>query len=121
MSADTLARYVFADTFFTQVPQLGELRPDFEQCRERYKEETAKKGCSCRVSAEWMRPCVTKLLDVLSAATRTNHDLIRAFLRAVAKKGPNDNVDHLAVMIVYNQSYDIFVDTTSTEAETTNG
>ena len=112
VGADTLARQVFAPDFFTQVPELAALQPDFDQCREHYKAETEKKGCSCRVSSEWMRPCVTKLLDTLTAARQTNHELVRKFIRIIAKKGADAEVDHLAVTIVYNQPYDIFVDTT---------
>jgi hypothetical protein len=115
MGADTLARHVFAPDFFTHVPELVGLQTDFEHCREHYKTETKKKGCSCRVSSEWMRPCITKLLDMLAGATRTDHTLIRKFIRAVAKKGADEAVDHLAVTIVYNQPYDIFVDTTLNE------
>lgn len=121
LGAATLARHIFTPEFLTQMPEFEVLREDFDKCREHYRTETEKQGCSCRVSAEWMRPCMIKVLDILMAARKTNHDLIRKFLRFVAKKSANENVDHLAVMIVYNQSYDIFVDTSPNEEGQPNG
>lgn len=108
---DTLIRYVFEDNFFDKVPQLIDLKPQFEVCRETYKKELEKKGCSCRMTTEWAKDCIKPMLDRVAAAKKTDHDLIRNFIRCVGKYSEGSDVDHVGVGIMYDQHYDIFIDT----------
>lgn len=116
LGADSLARQLFGEDFFTRIPDFEHLRSAFDECRAQYRDEVAKKGCACRVTSAWMQPCVGRVLEELDAAKKTNHDLVRKFVRFIAQRGPDENVDQFAVMIVYNQTtYDIFVDTSPPE------
>jgi hypothetical protein len=108
---DSLIRQIFESDFFDKVPQLEDLRPLFETCRETYKSELEKKGCSCRMTTAWAKNCVTPTLDRIEASKKTDHDLIRNFIRYIGKYSPEAEVDHVGVTIIYDKTYDIFVDT----------
>lgn len=109
---DTLIRLVFEDNFFDKVTALADLKDNFATCREKYKTEVEKKGCSCRVSSEWAKECVTQMLERVEAAKKTNHDLTRDFIRFIGKYSDGAEVDHVGVNILYDKTYDIFVDKT---------
>ena len=111
---DTLVRYVFESHFFDKVPELAEFKPLFEKCRATYQEELAKKGCTCRMTTAWAKDCLTPLLEKVDAAKKTNHDLVRNFIRYVGKYSEGSAVDHVGVTIMYDTNYDIFVDKTET-------
>jgi hypothetical protein len=107
---DTLARLVFSNDFFDKVPGLDDLKSNFAQCQEAYKKEVEKKGCSCRVNYEWSKSCLTELLERVDAAKKTNHDLVRNFIRFIGRYSDGAEVDHVGVSILYDKNYDIFVD-----------
>lgn len=109
---DTLIRHVFEDNFFDKVPELADLKPSFETCRERYKTEVEKKGCSCRVSSAWAKECIDQLLERVDAAKKTNHTLVRNFIRFIGRYSDGADVDYVGVSILYDKTYDIFVDST---------
>lgn len=107
---DTLIRYVFEEDFFNKVPELADLKNLFEQCRTTYKTELEKKGCACRMTTAWAKDCLTPMLDRVEDAKKTNHDLVRNFIRYVGKYSDGAEVDHVGVNIVYDRNYDIFID-----------
>ena len=109
---DTLIRYVFEDDFLNKVPELSDLRDLFAQCKEAYKQELERKGCSCRMTTEWAKDCLTQMLDRVEAAKKTNHTLVRNFIRVVGRYGDGSDVDHVGVTVIHDKTYDIFVDTT---------
>jgi hypothetical protein len=107
---DTLIRLVFEDNFFDKVPALADLKDNFAKCRETYKTEVEKKGCSCRVSSEWAKECLLQMLERVEAAKKTDHNFIRDFIRFIGKYSEGAEVDHVGVSILYDKTYDIFVD-----------
>lgn len=107
---DTLVRYIFEDNFFEKVPELSDLKDLFNQCRETYKQELEKKGCTCRMTSAWAKDCVTPLLERVDAAKTNNHNLVRNFIRYVGKYGEGSDVDYVGVGIIYDKTYDIFVE-----------
>lgn len=107
---DTLLRLVFEDNFFDKVPTLIDLKENFAKCKQNYKTEVEKKGCSCRVSTEWAKECVLPMLARVDAAKKTDHNLIRDFIRFVGKYSDGAEVDHVGVSILYDKTYDIFVE-----------
>lgn len=112
---DTLVRYIFADNFFEKVPQLADLKELFEGCKTAYKEEAAKKGCSCRVTSAWAKDCLDTLMPILEVSKRDEHELIRNFIRCVGGYSADADVDQVGITILYDTPYDIFVDTSATE------
>lgn len=117
LSHDTLARMVFTDEFLQKNPDLEFLRGDMDQCRQNYQDEVKKKGCSCRVDSSWTQPCLSVLLPALEQANKTNHDMIRRFIRFVGRKPFDADVDGLGVNIVYgDKTYSIAIEQTPTEA-----
>lgn len=117
---DTLIRYVFEPDFFQKVPEVLDLEPAFNHCRETYKTELEKKGCSCRMTTEWAKDCLTQMLDRVDAAKKINHDLVRNFIRCVGKYSDGADVDYVGVTVIHDKTYDIFVDTTPQEENTDN-
>lgn len=116
LSHDSLARSVFSPEFLTKNPDFEYLRGDIEQCRQNYQDEVKKKGCACRVDSSWAAPCLSLILPALAAACKTNHDMIRRFIRFVAKKPEDINIDGLGVNVVYGDKiYDIAIEHTSEE------
>lgn len=111
---DTLIRYVFEDDFFNKVPQLSDLRDLFAKCKETYKQELAQKGCSCRMTTAWAKDCLTQMLDRVEAAVKTDHELVRNFIRFVGRYGDGSDVDYVGMTIMHDKTYDIFVDTRPT-------
>lgn len=110
VSRDTLIHNVFERDFFERVPGLEHLKPKFDECRQVYKDELAKKGCTCRMNSNWAKPCITELLDTVEGMRATNHPLIRNFIRFIAHRDENAEVDHMGVGIIYDRHYDIYVD-----------
>ena len=107
---DTLIRYVFEDDFFNKVPELADLKELFAQCKETYQQELAKKGCTCRMTTNWAKDCISAMLQKIEDAKKTNHDLVRNFIRHVGKYSEGSEVDHVGVSVLYDKTYDIFVD-----------
>ena len=120
ISRDTLIRHIFEDTFFKHVPQLIDLEPQFKTCQETYKQELEKKGCTCRMTTEWAKDCLNPLLERLVAAKKTDHDLVRNFIRHVGRYSDGADVDYVAVGVLYDKFHDIFVDTTDAEKNNAN-
>jgi hypothetical protein len=110
VSRDTLIHDLFERDFFERVPDLDYLKPKFEACRQVYKDELGKKGCTCRMNSNWAKPCLTETLDAVEAAKKTNHELVRKFIRFISHRDPNTAVDHMGVGIIYDRHYDIFVE-----------
>ena len=116
LSHDTLARAVFTDEFLTKNPAFEFMRGDINQCRNTYQEEVKKKGCSCRVDNSWSAPCLSLLLSTLETANKTNHDMVRGFIRFISRKPDDAEIDGLGVNVVYgDKTYTIFIDKESTE------
>jgi len=116
LSHDTLARAVFTDEFLAKNHAFEFMRGDIQQCRDAYQEEVKKKGCSCRVDHSWAAPCLTLLLSTLETANKTNHDMVRNFIRFISRKQDDIDVDGLGVNIIYgDKTYTILIDKESTE------
>lgn len=107
---DTLIRHVFEDNFFDRVPQLADLKDLFNTCRTTYKAELAKKGCTCRMTSEWARDCITPVLERVEAAKTTDHDLVRNFIRHLGRFGEGADVDHVGITVIYDRNYNIVVE-----------
>lgn len=110
LSIDAFGGHIFADDFFAVFPEFQDLQPLADECRAVREAELAKKNCRCRINSRWMQPFVDKVLDGFIAAKTQNHDLVRRFIRLVAAREADENVDSLAVYVIYNDNYDIFVD-----------
>lgn len=116
LSHDTLARSIFTDEFLVKNPDFESLRDNIAQCRQNYQDEVKKKGCSCRVDNSWSEPCLAVILPMLEQANKTNHDMVRRFVRFVGRKSDDVDVDGLGVNIVYgDKTYSIFIDHTPQE------
>jgi hypothetical protein len=112
ISHDTLARSIFSEAFLTKNPDFEFLREEFKQCQQNYKDEVKKQGCSCRVDNSWSAPCLVKVLDTLETGNKTNHDMIRRFVRFISRKEDDADVDGLGVNIIYGEkTYAIMIDT----------
>ena len=93
------------------------MRDQIAQCRGAYDEEVKKKGCSCRVDSRWSEPCLDVILSTLEQANKTNHEMVRRFVRFVSHKPDEVDVDGLGVNVIYrDKTYSIFIDK---ETETT--
>lgn len=113
LSHDTLARSIFQDEFLEKNPDLEFMREPIVQCRQTYQDEVKRKGCSCRVDNSWSSPCMSLLLPALEQANKTNHDMVRRFVRYVSRKPDDADVDGLGVNIIYgDKTYSIFIDKT---------
>lgn len=121
LSHDTLARTIFTDEFLTKNPDFEVFRADIEKCRQNYQDEVKQKGCSCRVDNSWSTPCLSMILPALEQANKTNHDMVRRFVRFVSRKPDTIDIDGLGVNIVYgDKTYSIFIDKTEIPANATN-
>lgn len=113
LSHDTLARSIFNDDFLTKNPDFEFMRDNIAHCRQTYNDEVKRKGCSCRVDNSWSEPCLSLILPTLEQANKTNHDMVRRFVRFVSRKPEDVDIDGLGVNIIYNgKTYSIFVDKT---------
>jgi hypothetical protein len=115
ISRDTLIRHAFEDNFFVKVPELIAFKEMFANCKETYKKELEQKGCTCRMTTEWAKPCVLPMMEQVEAAKKTNHALVRNFIRCIGRYSEDADVDHVGVSIIYDKTYDIFVDTAAPE------
>jgi hypothetical protein len=112
LSHDTLARSIFTDEFLKKNPDFEFMRTAMEQCKQTYSDEIKKKGCSCRVDGSWSEPCLSVVLPALEQANKTNHTMVRNFVRFVARKPDDVDIDGLGVNVIYkDKTYSIFVDT----------
>lgn len=119
LSHDTLARAVFTDEFLVKNPDFESLRENIAQCRQNYQDEVKRKGCSCRVNNAWSEPCLALILPMLEQANKTNHNMVRQFVRFIARKPDDVDIDGLGVNIMYgDKTYTIFIDHTPEEAAT---
>lgn len=115
LSHDTLARSIFQDEFLEKNPDLEFMREPIAQCRQTYQDEVKRKGCSCRVDNSWSMPCMSLLLPALEQANKTNHDMVRRFVRYVSRKPDDADVDGLGVNVIYgDKTYSIFIDNAET-------
>lgn len=119
ISHDTLARAIFNDEFLKTNPDFESIRETLEQCKQTYQDEVKKQGCSCRVDGSWSAPCLNLMLPMLEQASKTNHDMVRRFVRFVSKKPPEVDIDGLGVNILYgDKTYSIFIDKEPQQTET---
>jgi hypothetical protein len=107
---DSLSRHMFAEDFFVKNPQLTHLQTDITKCQTDYQQEAQKKGCTCRVSSNIVRPCVDKIVAALVAAKENNVDCVIDFIRYIAKREDIDQIRRTAVMIIMgDERHDIHV------------
>lgn len=107
---DSISRHMFAEDFFAKNPHLAHLQPDITQCQSDYQQEAQKKGCTCRVSPNIVKPCVNKVVEALVAAKEHNHDCVIDFIRYVAKRDTLDQIKRTAIMIILgDERHDIHV------------
>lgn len=111
LSHDTLARSIFNDDFLTKNPDFEFMRENIAQCRQTYHDEVKRRGCSCRVDSSWSEPCLSIILPALEQANKTNHDMVRRFVRFVSHKPDDVDIDGLGVNVIYGgKTYSIFID-----------
>lgn len=65
------------------------------------------------MTTAWAKDCLTPMLDRVEAAIKTDHDLVRNFIRIIGRYGDGSDVDYVGVTVIYDKTYDIFVDKTS--------
>lgn len=86
------------DALFEAVPQFVPFKAKFKVCRDAFDESGKKAGCRCRADTKLLAPCVSEFLETLETAKTNDPELVKQFVRYVAK---TDDVDNTAVTIYY--------------------